>query len=61
MTLLDYVDALLIKTKQLCKDGNVQTRTRFSPDIPKPLSSQYERPDKATAVKRHKSRFSLPS
>ena len=56
----EYIDALIEKTKQLCKDGGTRSQTQSS-DIPKPLSSQYEKPEKAVAIKSHKSRFNLPS
>ena len=55
----EYIDALIEKTK-LCKDGGTRSQTQSS-DIPKPLSSQYEKPEKAVAIKSHKSRFNLPS
>ena len=54
----EYVDALIEETKRLCKEKTVAIQP--SETQPKPLSSQHERPDKATAIKGHKSRFSLP-
>lgn len=52
-----YVQDLVSKTVELCKTGC--SLTTPAPEVPLPLSSQYERPDKAMAVVQHKSRFSF--
>lgn len=54
--LTDYIDVLMKETIRRCKDGI--TEAHYD-DTPAPLSSQYERPNKTTAIKSHKSRFCL--
>ena len=44
------------ETLRRCKEGIIETLPH---NTPAPLSMQYERPDKLTAIKSHKSRFSL--
>ena len=51
-----YIDNLIKETITLCKKGEP---TADMPEIPEPLCSRFERPEKATAVKMHKSRFNL--
>ena len=48
----------MLKMTELCKEGN-RLSTPSTSAAPPPLSSQYERPEKAMAVVRHKSRFIL--
>ena len=54
--LTDYVDVLMKETIRRYKDGIMEAHYG---DTPAPLSSQYERPDKTTTIKGHKSRFCL--
>lgn len=51
-----YIDDLKHETIRRCKEVIIETLPQ---DTPAPLSTQYERPDKLTAIKSHKSRFSL--
>ena len=51
-----YIDNLIKETIKLCKKGEPAADM---PEIPEPLCGQFERPEKATAVKMHKSRFNL--
>ena len=54
-TITGYLDTLLQQTVYGC-----QQRTSQNPvDVPEPLCSAYERPDKLTAVQRHRSRSNL--
>ena len=48
----------MLKVTELCKEDN-RLSTPSTSSAPPPLSSQYERPEKAMAVVRHKSRFSF--
>ena len=50
-----YLDALIQATINQCEVGI----SKESTDVPKPLCSQYERPDKMSAVHQHRSRFNL--
>ena len=52
---LDYLDELIKETILLCEEGTPQQ----SLNIPEPLCSGYERPDMATAVSMHRSRFNI--
>ena len=52
----DYIGDLLQATMQLCTDGATQSSTS---NVPGSLSSSYDKPDKASAIKSHRSRFSL--
>lgn len=52
--LTGYVDDLVKETLRRCKERVIET---LPSNTPGPLSSQYERPDKPTAIKSHKSRF----
>ena len=54
--LTGYIEDLMKETLRQCKEGIIETLPH---DTPAPLSMQYERPDKLTAIKSHKSRFSL--
>ena len=53
-----YVENVSRKTFELCIDSSKQ-HASVHDEEPPPLSSQYTRPDKDTAVSSHKSRFSL--
>ena len=56
VSLPDYIDDLVQETFQLCTQ---QQHTQESTcDVPEPLCSGYDRPDKTTAIARHTSRFS---
>ena len=52
--LIEYVDDLLKETSRRCKERVIEI---LPSNTPAPLSSQFERPDKPTAIKSHKSRF----
>lgn len=52
---IGYVEQLLHETIKFCKMGEGDLSDG---EEPKPLCSAYERPDKATAIQQHKSRFS---
>ena len=52
----DYIDGLLQATMQFYMDGGTQSSTS---NVPGPLSSTYDKPDKASAIKSHRSHFSL--
>ena len=54
--LTGYVIDLIKRTIEMCEKG--ESIEELS-EIPKPLSSQYERPEKSMAIKMHKSRFTL--
>ena len=51
-----YVEQLLQETIKQCKMGRSD---QSDGEEPRPLCSAYERPDKATAIQQHKSRFSI--
>ena len=51
-----YIDNLIRETTRHCKEGVVEVLPQ---DTPASLSSQYERPDKLSAIHSHKSRFSM--
>ena len=53
--LVDYLDDLMQETIHQCEEGTSQSPQH----VPMPLCSGYERPDKASAVSRHRSRFNL--
>ena len=54
-TITGYLDTLLHEIVNGC-----QQRISQNPlDVPEPLCSAYERPDKLTAVQHHRSRFNL--
>ena len=54
---VEYVETLMTETMRRCRNGIIEELP--SDNAPAPLSTQYERPDKASAIKSHKSRFSL--
>lgn len=53
----EYVDDLMSETIRRCREQIVEETD--PQNIPPPLSSQYEQPDKKKAIQHHKSRFSL--
>ena len=52
----DYISELVKETVEVVKTGDTIV---YSFDIPEPLASQYEKPQKSHAVQWHKTRFSL--
>ena len=54
---LEYVEMLMTETMRRCSGGIIEELP--SDNIPAPLSTQYERPEKSSAIKSHKSRFNL--
>ena len=50
-----YIEELIQETIKQCNTGGVDLQDEQEP---KPLCSAFERPDKATAIQQHKSRFS---
>lgn len=52
-----YVEELLTETTSLCAGDKPTLPPTLS--TPQPLSSGYDRPEKVTAVVKHKSRFSI--
>ena len=52
----DYLDELTAETISYCETGTSQERID---DVPEPLCSQYERPEKTFAIQQHRSRFNL--
>lgn len=54
---LEYIEMLMSETLRRCSDGIIEELP--VDDVPAPLSSQYEKPEKIIAIKSHKSRFSL--
>ena len=46
------------KTIVLCKTGGPIDYEKFS-EVPQPLCSTYERPEKSIAIQMHKSRFAI--
>ena len=52
---IGYLDELIEETIKRFKDGNVATPS----EVPEPLCSEYERPEKDTAIKQHRSRFGI--
>ena len=55
-----YIEELLYKTQELC-ESEVSEPQQYLPNVPKPLSSSYKHPQKAKAIKEHKSRFKSSS
>lgn len=53
---LGYIDSLIAETRAVCSEGTPRPST--SETQPKSLSSEYERPEKTSAIVSHKSRFS---
>ena len=53
-TTIEYIEELLEETVKVCEEGS----TVELPDAPEPLCSEYERPEKITAISKHKTRFS---
>ena len=51
--LSEYIQELLSQTCELCESDTEQSSTT----VPGSLCSDYERPNKTEAIKRHKSRF----
>ena len=51
--LTEYIKDLMKETLRRCKEGIIETLPSNTP------GSQDEKPDKLTAIKSHKSRFSL--
>ena len=54
--LTGYIEDLMKETSKRCREGTIET---LPSNTPGPLSSQYEKQDKPTAIKSHKSRFNL--
>ena len=52
----DYIDDLLQAIMQFYMDGGTQSSNS---NVPGPLSSTYDKPDKASPIKSHRSHFSL--
>ena len=50
----DYIDDLMQETLHKCMEGST---VQPPPNLPQPLSSAYEKPDKISAIKTHRSRF----
>ena len=51
----EYTEQLIKETVYQCQQGG----SALTDDVPQPLCSTYEHPDKETAVEKHKSRFSF--
>ena len=49
-----YVDELMDATCKYCEDGG---RSYVKDQVPEPLCARYDKPDKTSAIKEHKSRF----
>ena len=53
-----YVNELVAESvNQYIKRDQLQLTTPAQPSVPKPLCSEFERPNKEDAIQRHKSRF----